>query len=350
MRMGVLRVDIGTGRSETLFDSDQWLSLRSGFDCVGQAVVYVAESSTSSPDLWITDDAFATRRRLTALNPSLEHREFGKARLVSWLGLHGDTLRGILILPAAYDPSKQYPLIVSLYGGSRPESLVNTFGLTGTSVAGPLNLQLFATRGYAILVPDAVFRAGGTLMFDLAASVLPGVNRLVELGVVDPDRIGVTGLSFGGYSALALAAQTPRIKAVVARSGFADFSTYAATALQPRDGHTAGFANSEHLFGMGGTVWERRPRYIENSPFYFLDRVAAAVLLVHGSGDETVSPVLADQTYSALRRLGKTVQYARYEGEGHAEGAWSYADASDELERIVEWFDRYLKDDLASKR
>lgn len=344
-RMGVVRVDVESGRTEVLFESDQSFALRNAFDCLGRALVYVAETSASSPDLWLTNDAFATRRRLTVLNPGLEGREFGRARLVNWLGLHGDSLQGILILPAAYDTTRRYPLIVSLYGGTRPAALLNSFGLVGTSVAGPLNLQLFATRGYAVLVPDATFRSGKTMMFDLAAAVLPGINRLIEQGIVDPGRIGVTGLSFGGYSALALATQTGRFKAVVSRSGFSDFSSHSAIELRASDGHSPAFVNSERLYRMAGTVWDRRNDYINNSPFYYLDRVTAAVLVVHGAGDETVSPALANQTYSALRRLGKTVEYALYEGEGHGEAAWSYGDARDELHRIIDWFDRFLKRD-----
>jgi dipeptidyl aminopeptidase/acylaminoacyl peptidase len=350
MRMGVARVNRSTGTITRSFEADQSVAVGSAADAVGPRVIFVAQSATASPDLWITDDAFTTQRRLTTLNPTLTSQTFGSSRIVHWRGLHGEALRGVLILPAPYDPHRQYPLIVSLYGGARPTTSLNVFGLAGTSVAGPLNLQLLATRGYAVLVPDAVYRPGGSLMFDLAASVLPGVNRVIELGIADPDRLGITGLSFGGYSALALATLTPRFRAVVVRSGFSDLSTYAAAVFQPDDGHSAGFVNAEQIEGMRATVWEQRARYVENSPFYYLDRLQGAVLLVHGTADYTVPLTLADQTFSALQRLGKTVEYARYEGENHGEESWNYADASDELQRILDWFDRYVGQDPHGRR
>jgi hypothetical protein len=70
--------------------------------------------------------------------------------------------------------------------------------------------------------------------------------------------------------------------------------------------------------------------------------VTASVLLVHGSNDSGVPSFLADQTYVALRRLGKEVTYARYEGEEHAQPFWGTANARDYLTRLVAWFDQYL--------
>jgi len=343
MRMGMVKMDIGTGASSVVVESDQRLQPRGGIDCLGNAVVYVAEGATNPPDLWTVRDGVAKPHRLTILNPSLEHRRFGKAQLIEWRGLHGDRLRGVLVLPSEYDSTKRYPLVVSLYGGYRPAAEINRFGLVGTGSVGPLNVQLLATRGYAVLIPDALYRPGGTVMFDLAASALPGVNRVVDLGIADSNRIGVTGLSFGGYTALALATQTPRFKAVVVRAGFSDMNGYSATSLSPADGMTAGFRNAERLYGLGGTVWQRRERYIDNSPYFFLDRVNAPVLIIHGTSDDTVDRALADATYSALRRLGKTVEYARYVGEGHGESIWSYSDSLDEMQRILGWFDRFLQ-------
>jgi dipeptidyl aminopeptidase/acylaminoacyl peptidase len=82
---------------------------------------------------------------------------------------------------------------------------------------------------------------------------------------------------------------------------------------------------------------------LENSPFFYLDRVDASVLLVHGGDDTSVSASQADQVFSALRRLGKRVEYARYLGEGHSEEVWSVLNQADYLRRAIGWFDRYLK-------
>jgi dipeptidyl aminopeptidase/acylaminoacyl peptidase len=90
---------------------------------------------------------------------------------------------------------------------------------------------------------------------------------------------------------------------------------------------------------MGGSPWQYRDRYIENSPFFYLDRVSTPLLLIHGGDDH---PALAEQTFSALRRLSKRVEYARYEGEGHHQMTWSLEDQADYWGRILRWYDRYL--------
>jgi dipeptidyl aminopeptidase/acylaminoacyl peptidase len=94
---------------------------------------------------------------------------------------------------------------------------------------------------------------------------------------------------------------------------------------------------------MGGNPWDFRARYIENSPIFYLDRVETPLLIIHGSKDDAVPSFLADEVFTGLRRLGKTVTYVRYEGESHWEGSWSYANQIDVLQRVLGWFDRYLK-------
>ena len=94
---------------------------------------------------------------------------------------------------------------------------------------------------------------------------------------------------------------------------------------------------------MGGTPWQFRNRYIENSPIFYLDRVETPLMIVHGSEDKTVAPFLGDEVFVGLRRLGKEIQYARYEGEEHGPDNWSYANQIDLCNRMIAWFDQYLK-------
>lgn len=114
--------------------------------------------------------------------------------------------RGALLLPTGYSPGTRYPLILDVYGGSSPSTQVNRFGL---GHGGYTNGQMLATRGYAVLKPDAPQHLG-TPMVDLAKSILPGVNRLIEMGIADPDRLGVWGQSYGGYTTLSLLVQSKR--------------------------------------------------------------------------------------------------------------------------------------------
>jgi len=99
---------------------------------------------------------------------------------------------------------------VKVYPPLNLSDQVNNFGLNPYGV-GVENLQVLATRGYAVLLPDAPMRG----MKGIAETVLPGVARTVELGIADPDRLGVMGHSNGGYGTLALIVQTKRFKAAI---------------------------------------------------------------------------------------------------------------------------------------
>lgn len=94
---------------------------------------------------------------------------------------------------------------------------------------------------------------------------------------------------------------------------------------------------------MGGTPWDFRQRYIDNSPWFFLDRVETALLVIQGDQDEVVAPFLSDQVFVGLRRLGKEVEYAKYKGEGHSAFYWALGNRVDYCSRVIAWFDKYVK-------
>jgi dipeptidyl aminopeptidase/acylaminoacyl peptidase len=198
-------------------------------------------------------------------------------------------------------------------------------------------MQLFATRGYAVLLPDSALRIG-TPMQDLARTVLPAVDRVIELGIADPERLGIMGHSYGGYSTLSLIVQTTRFKAAHMDAGVGNLISQYGEMM--KSGATFGVGWAEQGQGrMGGTPWEFRERYIQNSPLFYLDRVQTPLLITQGALD--LSPFLSDEVFVGLRRLGKEVTYAKYEGEGH--GIEGYANKTDYWNRLIAWFDQHLK-------
>jgi dipeptidyl aminopeptidase/acylaminoacyl peptidase len=260
----------------------------------------------------------------------------GIAKLIDWLSDDGKHLQGALLLPPDYREGKRYPLIVYVYGSEFESNVLNQFGYAG----GPFNMQLLATRGYAVLFPDSP-QTVGTPMFDLAKAVLPGVNKLIEKGIVDPDRMGVIGHSNGGYSTLGLIVQTQGFKAAIEVDGMGDLiGDYGE---MDKAGAAFGTSLEDGQDALGGTLWEVRDRYIENSPVFYLDRVETPLLIVHGANDATVAPFLADQLFVSLRRLGRDVEYAKYEGEDHDPHGWSFSNQVDLANRMIAWFEKYLK-------
>jgi dipeptidyl aminopeptidase/acylaminoacyl peptidase len=338
---GFYRMDLATGQSTLLLEDGKhyWDVFVEHFLKVspkGEFFMYSAQDVLHPPDLWVTDASFSHPHRLTHINPVFDEYHLGNKRGVQWLSLDGEILNGVLILPSDYEQGKSYPMIVSVYGGELGQS--NVFGETGTAIVNP---HLFATRGYAVLLPDAPQRLG-TPMLDLAKTVLPGVNRIVEMGIADPKRVGLLGHSYGGYSVLSLLAQTPRFKAAVVCSGFGDLiGAYGQMDPEGKAFHTSTAEHGQEL--MGGTPWEYRNRYVENSPIFYLDRIATPLLIVHGAEDVTVAPFLADEIFVGMRRLGREVVYAKYLGEHHAISNWNYADRLDFCNRVIAWFDAHLK-------
>jgi dipeptidyl aminopeptidase/acylaminoacyl peptidase len=342
-RMGLARIDLGSGLVTQVLEENRWLDTARGSPPVvtpdGNAVVYVSEDQQTPSNLWLARvDQLGRPRRITRVAQWLESLPAGVARKIQWRGLDGDSLAGALIYPARYKPGVRYPLIVKVYGGTSLSDDLNRFGFASATVN---NLHLYAAKGYALLLADSRLHVG-TPMLDLLKTVMPGVDKAVELGVAESDRIGILGHSYGGYSVLALIVQSRRFKAAVVRAGLGDLVSAYGQLSETGTNYLLPWAE-QGQGRMGGTPWEVRSRYIENSPFFYLDRVEAPVLLIHGGDDPSVRPYLADQIFTGLRRLGKSVEYARYLGENHSEEGWSLANQLDYLNRSISWFDRYLK-------
>jgi dipeptidyl aminopeptidase/acylaminoacyl peptidase len=312
----------------------------------GNLLVYSEQRADSPPQLYAADPRFRHRRQLTHLNSNLLGFRLGKSRLVHWHGPNGDTLEGALLLPATYAQGTRYPLIVQIYGGSHGKGdlqssrKLNTFGMWGPEpyVFPYENLQLFATRGYAVLYADTIARVG-TPMYDIAQSLLPGVNEVIDEGVADENRMGLLGHSYGGYSVFSVLVQTDRFKAAIASAGSTNLLDSYSMLWPSGTAWRVGWVE-ESQGRMGGSLWSRRDRFIENSPLFFLDRVTTPILLMHGTADTAVSIHEGDEAFVSLRRLGKTVQYVQYVGEGH--GVAGSTNMRDWAARMLAWYDRYL--------
>jgi len=337
------RVDLADGSFSSVLKRSECYScaLEEQFVAVsddGHWAAYFAEDAQHSQDLWLSNSNFPTPRRLTHLNPQFDRYRMGEVRLVSWLSDDGELLKGSLLMPSGYQEGKRYPLIVFVYGGSFLSNRLDRFGL---AYFGPFNMQLFSTRGYAVLLPDSPQHIG-TPMLDLAKTVLPGVSELVRLGIADPEKVGVMGHSNGGYGTLSLIVQTKRFRAAVEVDGMGDLLGVYGEMRQ--DGSAYGTSVEHGQNALGGSPWEVREKFVENSPLFYLDRIDTPLLIVHGTDDTAVAPFLADEIFVGLRRLNKEAEYAKYGGEGHEPSYWSRPNQVDFCKRMLDWFEVHFKD------
>ncbi|WP_202841066.1 S9 family peptidase [Luteimonas saliphila] len=342
IRKELHRVWLDGGETELLHEERKDYTSLSRYNIVASPasgrIVFVAEDAQHPEDVWISNSELSDSTRLTELNPKISGVSMGALRIVEWTGADGLPYAGALLLPSGYEPGRRYPLVTYVY----PTEVVPDANKFGSNHLGNehFNLQLLATRGYAVLYSGATLRpADKEAMKSVANAVLPGIDHVIGLGIADPQRLGVFGVSAGSYSTLSLIVQTTRFKAAMAQAGPGNLlSLYG----DLRDsGYSHGAALNENTFQMPDHPWKDRDRYIRNSPWFFLDKVETPLLLIHGTDDQAAIVNQSNEIFLGLRRLGKTAQYARYAGEGH--GLSSLQNRLDAGQRFLAWFDRYLK-------
>ena len=294
-------------------------------------LVYEREDATRPPDLWTLDVVTGETRQLTQFHPRLVGKAMGRPRLIEWTSARGERIKGALLLPPHYEPGKRYPLLVQIYGGIQPSQSINRFGME--SVGSQMNAQLFGAHGYAVLQPDIPLH-DFTPLKDYSSAVLPAVDKVIELGIADPEKLAVTGQSFGGYGTLALLVQTTRFKAAIATNSAPSnfFAAYPSTDMDWTNYYEHGQSR------MGGTPWQQPIRYMENSPFFFFDRVTTPLLIQRGDKDA----ISADSgaVFNSLKRLKKDVVMLEYAQEGHALQRSQHI--VDYWKRVYEFLDRYI--------
>ena len=301
------------------------------------------EAAEHPPEIWWIELTTGKADRLASLNPFLEDRELGSKRLVEFLDTDGRKRRASLLLPPNYVKGRPVPMIVIVYGGALRSQRIHDFDSHGCLC--PFDSYLFAANGFAVLQPDVPLgprdpRRG------IPRSVAPAVNRVIDLGIADPARIGVLGFSYGGYSVLALITQTEMFAAAVSCAGAVNLTSYYGALNETGDTTWLGWCESGQA-RLGGSLWRARDAYIENSSLFYLDRVTTPLLLVSGD-DDPGAFAQASETFSALRRLGNRVELRNYRGEGHWPARWSEPNVRDVLDLTIAWFDEHLKSETAA--
>jgi dipeptidyl aminopeptidase/acylaminoacyl peptidase len=304
---GIYAVDAATGRSRLALRESRSFGL--AFSQAASAAtgrIIVAASDQQSPgELWRFDTADRSFAQASRINAALGGYPLGEARVIHWRSTSGEPLGGSLLLPPGYKPGTRVPLVVWVYGGARGTTAVNQFGFRGSSPA--FNLHVLATRGYAVLYPDAPVQTGRTTD-DLVATVLPGVDAAIDQGYADSERLAIMGQSYGSANVLALLTRTTRFKAAVLSAAVSHPDLFADYLANPGF-YERGQGN------MGGTIWQYPERYRANSPLLDFPTIQTPILIAQGKLDGDL--VASEAIFTALERLGKHVEYRVYGGESH---------------------------------
>jgi dipeptidyl aminopeptidase/acylaminoacyl peptidase len=246
-------------------------------------------------------------------------------------------LEGVLIRPLDA-PDRPAPTVMVVHGG--PEGHRRDGWLSRYSAPA----QVLAGRGYAVFFPNYRGSTGRGVEFTKLGQTDPAgaefddlidaADHLVEIGVADADRIGVTGGSYGGYATAWLATRhSSRFAAGVMMVGISNLISKFGTTDIPRE---------EVLVHALSFPWDKWKFYLDRSPIYHVTKGATPLLIAGGVDDTRVSPTQSMELYRGLKTIGQApVRLVRYPDEGH--GNVRAASRFDYQLRLLRWFDHYLK-------
>jgi dienelactone hydrolase len=334
-KAGIGRVDPGKpGVTRLLWDDAEFGALQKARH--GDVFVYTRETHKDYPDYYVTDASLQGGRKITTGAPHQDQFLWsGGARLIDYTSAKGDRLQGALFLPANYEKGKSYPTIVYIY-----ERLSSGLHRYQAPAASGFNKTVYTSNGYAVLMPDIKYQVndpGRSAVW----CVLPALEAAVATGVVDRNRVGLHGHSWGGYQTAFLITQTDAFKAAVAGAPLTNLvSMYSSIYWNTGSANQPIFESSQGRFT--GAYWEYLDAYVRNSPVYHAKNVKTPLLLLHNDKDGAVDWNQGIEYFNTLRRLRKPVVLLQYKGENH--GLAKPANRKDYTVRMQEFFDHYLRD------
>jgi dipeptidyl aminopeptidase/acylaminoacyl peptidase len=291
-----------------------------------RAVAFTATWPDLPSEVFMTSTAGAEPAPLTRLNAEfVADVELAPVARSIVIRSDGTEVEYFTLLPPGRPPER-LPLHVDVHGGphaSWPSGRWLAFH------------QAMAAAGYAVALPNPRGSTSYGQAFSSACTgdwgggdyedVLACCDDLIERGIVDGERMFVSGGSYGGFMASWLVGHTDRFRAATAVAAVVDQTSMALTTEIPEF----------DVFNMGGLPWSRRHEYETRSPLTYLPNVSTPVLVIHWEGDLRVPISQGEELYSGLRLLGKTAEMVRYPGGFHIRRTPSQA--VDYTRRILAW-------------
>jgi dipeptidyl aminopeptidase/acylaminoacyl peptidase len=331
----ISRLDPATGQTERLWQGDESINPPyedSGISLSSDAKVsaVIRHSFTQPPEIWA--GRIGGWRQITHENRA-RRALWGEAKSLHWMN-DGSRVQGWLLYPRDFDPAKKYPMAVAVHGGPAA-SLKPSWPQPG------FNPTLLSQQGYFVLMPNPRGSYGQGEKFTLAnvkdfgggdlRDILAGVDEAIRSAPVDPERIGITGWSYGGFMTMWTVTQTNRFRAAVAGAGIANWKSY----------YGENAIDQWMIPYFGASVYDDPAVYAKSSAIDFIKQVKTPTLVLVGDGDGECPPPQSYEFWHALKTLGVKTQMVVYPNEGHV-----FHDPKhqrDVLVRMIQWFNENLK-------
>jgi dipeptidyl aminopeptidase/acylaminoacyl peptidase len=291
-------------------------------------------SFETPPEIWA--GPIGDWRQLTR-NNSAQTATWGKAENLEWTN-EGFNIQGWLLTPAKVESGKKYPMVVLIHGG--PAGAVTpewpaSFGMSRAIIAA------LSSRGYYVLMPNPRGSYGQGEEFTRAnvkdfgggdlRDTLAGVDAAIKKYPIDPERLGVTGWSYGGYMTMWTVTQTNRFRAAVAGAGIANWQSY----------YGPNLIDQWMIPFFGASVYDDITVYEKSSPIRYIKNVRTPTLVIAGERDAECPPSQSYEFWHALKTLDVPTQLIIYPGEGHLFIEPEHQ--VDRMDQTIAWFDKYLK-------
>ena len=299
-------------------------------------IVFVKQELDKPSEVFISQLNIINPKQISNFNPTKVFPKLAKTEIITWKSKDGLEIEGLITYPTKYKKRKKYPLAVIIHGGP-----AGVFSETFTGARSIYNIEYFASNGYAVLRPNPRGSTGYGKDFRFAnfkdwgfgdyEDIMSGVDKVIDMGVADPNRLAVMGWSYGGYMTSFVVTRTNRFKAASMGAGLPNLVSMTTTTDIP-----------DYLVAhMGGEFWDDYETYEKHSAIYRIDKVQTPTQVIHGANDLRVPFTQGQEFYVALKRKGVPTEMVVYPRTPH--GPREPKLLMDVSPRILTWLDKYIK-------
>ena len=299
-------------------------------------MAFVGESMDVPDEVYISELRKFRPRVISSFNSTKKWPEVSETELLSWKSKDGLQVEGLLTYPSGYKKGEKYPLALMIHGGP-----AGVYTQTFTGSPSVYVVQFFADNGYAVLRSNPRGSTGYGKDFRYAnfkdwgfgdyEDIMAGVDKVIDMGIADPERLAAMGWSYGGYMTSFLVTRTGRFKAASMGAGLPNLVSMVTTTDIP-----------DYLAAhMGGEFWEDYEIYEKHSAIYRIANVTTPTQVIHGANDLRVPFTQGQEFYVALKRRGIDTEMIVYPRTPH--GPREPKLLMDVSPRILNWFDKYIQ-------
>jgi len=301
-------------------------------------IAYLYGSLAAPAEVWVHHLVSGeSAQRSHANDQLLGEMDLGQTEEVWFTGAAGNDLQGWILKPPDFDPTRQYPTILEIHGGPRLQYgylFMHEFTFLAAQGYVVAYCNPRGGRGYGEDHAKAIWNGWGTADYD---DLMAWVDVLEQKSFVDPDRLGVTGGSYGGYMTNWIIGHTDRFRAAITQRSVSNLISMVGSS----DYNWA----FQYEFG-DQAPWENVENYWQQSPMSHIGNATTPTLVIHSENDLRCPIEQGEQVFVALKKLGVDTEMVRFPDEPHGLSRGGRTDRRIErLGHILSWFDRYLKDE-----